>query len=197
MVRRGRGFGILVVLEAGEGGIGQAGGMAGLCMGEALAFAFEDQFGIVDELHAMRLGELLGTVADEVDVGAFFEDEARGVDGIAQALDAGDTAGFHAASVHEEGVKLYATVGGEEAASTGVEGRIVFEDGDGGFDGINGCAATGEDFVTDFEGVTHAGFVGGRGIGRDGPCASVNEEGGIVRGWESVHPSMVVHLRRR
>jgi hypothetical protein len=25
----------------------------------------------------------------------------------------------------------------------------------------------------------------------------VHEEGGIVRGGESVHPSMVVHLRRR
>jgi hypothetical protein len=25
----------------------------------------------------------------------------------------------------------------------------------------------------------------------------VNEEGGIVRGWEGVHPSMVVHFRSR
>jgi hypothetical protein len=104
------------------------------------------------------------------------------MDGIAEALDAGDATGFHAASVHEEGVKLNATVGGEEAAATSVEGRVIFEDSDSGFNGIDGCAAAGEDFVTDLEGAAHAGFVCGCGVGRNGPCAAVNEEGGIVGG---------------
>ena len=171
--------------------------MAGLCLDEALAFAVEDEFAIVDEGHAVGMRELLGTFAYEVNVRTFLEDEACGVNGIAQVLDAGDAAGFHAASVHEECVELDAAVGGEEAAAAGVEGGIVFKDGDGGFNGIDGCAAAGEDFMTDFEGAAHAGFVGGRSVGGDCPCASVHEEGGIVRGGESVHPSMVVHLRRR
>ncbi len=171
--------------------------MAGLCLDEAFAFAIEDELAVVDEGHAVGVRELLGTGSDEVDVRAFLENETRGMDGIAQVLHAGDASGLHATAIHEESVELDAAVGGEEAAAAGVEGGIVFKDGDGGFNGIDGCAAAGEDFMTDFECVAHAGFVGGCGVGRDGPCASVHEEGGIVRGGEGVHPSMVVHLRRR
>jgi hypothetical protein len=145
----------------------------------------------------MRLRESLGAFADEVDVGAFFKDQARGMDGIAEALDASDAPGFHAASVHEEGVELYATVGGEEAAATSVEGRVIFEDSDSGFNGIEGCAAAGEDFVTDLEGVAHAGFVGVCGVDGNGPSSAVDEEGGIVGGGKGVHPNMVVHLSGR
>ncbi len=171
--------------------------MAYLRIAEAEAFALEDQLDVVDEFHAMRLRELFGAFADEVDVGTFFEDEARGVDGIAQAFDAGDAACFHAASVHEEGVELNATVGGEEAAATRVEGGVVFEERDGCFNGVDGGTAAGEDFVTDLEGAAHACFVGRCGVGRNGPCAAVNEEGGIVGGGQGVHPNMVVHLAKR
>ena len=111
----------------------------------------EDEFGVVDEGHAVGAGELLGAFADEVDVRGFFEDEAGGLDGVAEALDAGDAAGFHAAAVHEECVELDAAVGGEEAAAAGVEGGVVFEDGDGGFDGIEGRAAAREDTIAGFE----------------------------------------------
>ena len=128
-------------------------------------------------------GELLGAGTDEVDVGAFFEDEAGGLDGVAEALDAGYAAGLHAAAVHEQGVELDAAVGGEEAAAAGVEGGIVFKDGDGGFDGVDGGAAEGEDGVSGFKGGADSGLVGGCGVGGDGPGAAVNEESGIVRGW--------------
>ena len=127
---------------------------------------------------------------------ALFEDEAGGVDGIAEALDAGDAAGFHATSVHEEGVELDAAVGGEEAATAGIEGGVVFEDGDGGFDGVDGCATAGEDFVTDFKGVADAGFMRGCGVGGDGPCSAMDEKGRIVGGGEGCHSDMVVHWRR-
>jgi hypothetical protein len=113
-----------------------------LGVGEALALTVEDEFGVVDEGHAVRGGELLGAIADEVDMVALFEDQAGGLNGIAQALDAGYASGLHAAAVHEERVKLDAAVGGEKAAAAGVEGGVVFEDGDGGFNGIEGgCAA--------------------------------------------------------
>ena len=167
---------------AGEGFVGEAGGLTGLGLGEALDFPREDELGVVDEGHAVGLGEAFRAFSNKVDVRASFEDEASGADGVAEALDAGDAAGFHASAIHEEGVELDAAVGGEEAAAAGVEGGIVFEDGDGGFDGVEGGAADGEDGITGFEGGTDAGLVGGGGFGGDGPCAAVNEEGGIVRG---------------
>jgi len=173
---------IFVIAEPGECGVGESGGVAYLRIAETQALAFEDELDVIDEFHPMRLREPFSTVADEVDVGAFFEDQARGVDRIAEALDAGDAAGFHAASVHEEGVELYAAVGGEKAAAPSVEGGIVFEEGDGCFDGIDGRATTCQDFVPDLEGAAHAGFVCGCGVGRNGPCAAMNQEGGIVSG---------------
>jgi len=178
---------------AGEGVVGEACGGAGFCLAEAFAFAIEDQFAVIDEFHAVGLGEEFGSFSHEVDMRALFEDEARSVDGIAEALDAGDTAGLHATSVHEEGVELDAAVGGEEAAATGVEGGIVFEDGDGGFDGVDGCAATGEDLVADFESVTNAGLVRLSCVGGDGPGSAMDEQGRIVGGGMRDHSDMVVH----
>jgi hypothetical protein len=86
-------------------------------------------------------GEGFRARSDEVDVGAFVEDEAGGLDGVAEAFDAGYAAGAEGGSVHEEGVELDAAFGGEEAAAAGVEGGVVFEDGDGGFDGVGGGAS--------------------------------------------------------
>jgi hypothetical protein len=86
----------------------------------------------------MGVSEVLCAGADEVDVRTFFEDQAGGLYGIAKALDAGHSAGLHAAAVHEESVELDAAIGGEKAATTGVEGGVVFEDGNGSFNGVEG-----------------------------------------------------------
>jgi hypothetical protein len=163
------GFRAFVVVEdwvqrgvlAGECVVAEAGGFAELGVGEAFALAVEDQFGIVDEGHAVGVGKLLRAGADEVDVRALFEDEAGGLDGVAEAFDTGHAASLHAAAVHEEGVELDAAVGGEKAAAAGVEGGVVFEDGDGCFDGIEGRAAAREDGIAGFKGVADTGFVGG------------------------------------
>ncbi len=112
--------------------------MAGLCLDEAFAFAIEDELAVVDEGHAVGMRELLGTFAYEVNVRTFLEDEACGVNGIAQVLDAGDAAGFHAAAIHEEGVELDAAVGGEKAAASGVEGGVVLKHGHSGFHRVDG-----------------------------------------------------------
>jgi len=77
---------------------------------------------------------------------------------------------------------LDAAVGGKEAASAGVEGGVVFEDGDGGLDGVDGGAAAAEDGVAGIKGGANSGFVGGSGVGWDGPGTAVDEEGGIVGG---------------
>ena len=167
-------------IVAGEGVVGEAGGFAGFGMGEAFALAVEDQLGVVDEGHAVGVGKLLGAVADEVDMRALFEDQAGGLDGVAEALDAGHAAGLHAAAVHEEGIELDAAIGGEEAAAAGVEGGVVFEDGDGGFDGVESRAAAGKNGVAGFKRAADAGLVGGSGVGGDGPGAAVDEESGDV-----------------
>lgn len=170
-----------------ERGVGETGGVASLGVGETETLAIEDQFRVIDEGHAVGVGEVLGALADEVDVGAFLEDETRGVDGIAEALDAGDASGFHATAVHEERIELDASVGREEAAIASVEGGIVFKDGNSGFDGIEGGAAPGKDFVTELERVADSCFMVRSSVRGDGPGSAVNEEGGVVRGWLGRH----------
>jgi hypothetical protein len=133
---------------------------------------------------------LLCAGADEINVGAFFEDETCGLNGIAEALNTGDATGFHAATVHQEGVKLNTAVGSKEAAATGVEGGVIFENGDSGFDGVESGAAEGEDLVASFEGVADAYFMVGRGVGGNGPGATVDQESGIVGCW-GCHGDMV------
>ena len=82
--------------------------------------------------------KLLRTGADEIDMRTLLENQARGLNGIAQALHAGHSAGFHSSAIHEQCIELHAAVGGEEAAAAGVEGRIIFKHRDGCFDGIEG-----------------------------------------------------------
>ena len=178
-------------IGAGEGVVGEAGSFAELGLGEPIALAVEDEFGVRDEGHAVGVGELLGAGADEVNVGTFFEDQAGGLNGIAEALDTGHTAGLHAAAVHEERVELNAAIGGEKAAASGIEGGIVLEDGDGGFNGVESRTTAREDCVAGFKGAANAGFMGASGVGGDGPCSTVNEESRGVSG--SGHLIIVEH----
>lgn len=171
------GFGaFVVVLElAGESLVGDSGGLPGLRQSKAPAFAVQDQLAIVDEGHALGGGECLGSRTDEVNVGALLENQTRGLDGIAQVLDARHAAGLHASSVHEKGIELDTAIGGEKAAAAGVEGGIIFKDGDRFLDGIKSGTSTTEDGVAGFECAANAGLVGRRiGLG-DGPRSAVYE----------------------
>jgi len=178
---------------SGEGVVAEAGGFTKLGMGEALTLAVEDQLGVVDEGHAVGAGEVLRAGTDEVDMRALFEDQAGGLNGVAQALDTGHAAGLHAAAVHKESIELDAAVGGEKAAAAGVEGGVVFEDGDGGFDGVEGGCAAREKGVAGFERVADTGLVGASGVGGDGPGTTVDEESGSV-GNRRGHRAIVEHL---
>jgi hypothetical protein len=147
---RGLGIGCLrrfVVEVTREGGIGEAGSLTRLCLGEPLAFAFEHELRVINELHTMRLRETLCAIADEVHMRTLFEDEACRMDGVAQPFYARDTSRLHPATVHQKRVKLHAAVGGEKAATASVEGGIVFEYRNGGLDGVDGSAAAGENLV--------------------------------------------------
>ncbi len=90
--------------RAGEGGVAATGGFVELELHQALAFAGDDELRIVDQAHAVLGGEALGAGADEVDVRGFFEDETRGLDGVAEPLDAGDATGAKVGPIHEERV---------------------------------------------------------------------------------------------
>jgi hypothetical protein len=128
------------------------------------------------------VGKLLSAGAYKVNVGALFEDEAGGLDGIAEALDAGHAASFHAAAVHEESIELDAPVGGEKAAASGVEGGIVFENANGCLDGIQCRPAERKNGVAGFKRVANAGLVGGCRFWGDGPGATVDQKNGSVAG---------------
>jgi hypothetical protein len=108
-------------------------------------------------------------------VGAFIEDQAGGLDGVAEVFDARYAAGAEGISVHEQGIELDATLAGQEAAAASVEGGIVFEDGDGGFYGVGGGAAFFEDGVAGREGLSYAALVVFGHLWRDGPGAAVDD----------------------
>jgi hypothetical protein len=124
---------------------------------------------------------------------ALFEDQTGCLNGIAEALDACYAASLHAAAVHEERIKLNTAVRGEKAASAGVEGGVVFKDGDGGFNRIEGGCAAREKSIAGFQGFANTGQVSGSGVGWDGPCATVNDESGGV-GSSGFHLAMLEHL---
>jgi hypothetical protein len=168
-----------IFLRAGEGFVGEAGALSMLGSGKPGAFAGNDEFGVVAKGHAVGLGEGFGTGADEVDVRTFFKHEAGGLDGIVEALDAGDTAGAEGVTLHDEGVELDATVAGEEAAAAGVEGDVLFHDGDGGLDGGDSGAGLREYFVTGRERIMDAALVGGDHVIGNGPGSAMDEKDGL------------------
>lgn len=125
-------------IETGEGVVAEAGGFAHLSLGESFALAIENQLRVVDESHAVGVSKSLGAFADKINMRAAFENQASSLNGIAEPLDAGDAAGLHATAIHEERIELDMAVRGKKAATTGVKGGVIFEDGDGGFHCVEG-----------------------------------------------------------
>lgn len=131
--------------------------------------------------------------AYEVHVRTLFENNPRGFDWIAKALDAGHTTGFHPHAIHEQRIKLDAAIGCEKAAVARVEGGIVFKRCDSGFDRIKGRSTPREDGITGGESVADAGFVGGLVSIRNSPGAAMHEQDRRMLG-AGCHLPMVVHF---
>src|SRR5580698_6830756 len=131
--------------------------------------------------------------ANEIHVGALVQDEAGGLDGIAEVFDTGYAACAESGAVHEQGIELDGAFGGEETTAAGVEGGIVLEDGDCGLYGIGGGASPVEDGVAGFEGLSDPSLVIRSHFRRDGPGSAVDDEGrfggvrehGDLRTWRS------------
>jgi hypothetical protein len=119
--------------------------------------------------------KLLRTGSYEVDMWTLFKHQARSLYWIAEVLDACHSASFHSAAIHQECIELHSSVGSKEAAAACVESRIVFENSDGRFDGIEGRSALGEDGVALLQSVSYSDLVGRRSFLRDGPSAAMNE----------------------
>ena len=66
-------------------------------------------------------------------------------------------------------------------AVAGVKNGVVFEDHDGGFDGIERAAATRENRPARVEGALAARLAGFDGVVGDVPGAAMDDEGGIHR----------------
>ena len=180
------GFGSLIVFETRESIVRETGGLAPLRQYEALPFAIEYKLGVVDQGDAMRLGELLCARSDEIHMRAVFEHQAGSLNGVAKTLNTGHAAGLHSPSVHQKGIHLDAAIGGKEASPSRIKGGVVFENTDGGFNGIDGRASARKDGIAGFEGMAHAGLMVGSGIVWNCPGAAMNEQYWFVCG--SSHP---------
>lgn len=179
--------GVVSGVVSGEGAVRRAGGLASLGFGEALAFAGQDELGVVDEGQAVGRGKFFSALGDEVDVVALVEDEASGLDGVADALNTGDAAGAESSAVHEQGVELNTAVASEEAPAAGVEGGIVFHRSDSGFDRVDGGRTAFEQAPAFLEGVEDTLFVSFELVGGDIPGAAVDEED-----WRTSHKKGIV-----
>ena len=93
------------------------------------------------ELDTMCAGKILGAFGNEHHVGAFFEDSAGGLNRVFHTAQARDGASAERGSVHDDGVALDVAIKSEMRAEAGIEDGIVFEDDDGGFDGVERVAA--------------------------------------------------------
>jgi len=121
-------------------------------------------------------GEFSGGVAKKID-GGFGHDDFHDGFAVAGGRDAASFGVGVAAAADERGV---ADAAGEFAAGaaggSGVEDRIVFEDHDGSFDGVESGAAAGENGPAGGEGAPAAGVAGVHGFVGGVPRAAVNDQ---------------------
>ncbi len=120
-------------LIAGKGLVWNSGLLTRLGRLQAQAFPLQHQLGVIDQLHAMLAGELLCAGGGEVDMRAAFEHQAGRLDGVLEALHASHGAGPQGGAIHHESIQLDPAITGKKAAPAGIEGFVIFEQGDGGF----------------------------------------------------------------
>jgi hypothetical protein len=141
-------------------------------------FGRRDEFGGIAKRNALFESEFFGATGDEHHVGRFFKDGPGGLNGILQAAESGDGASFEGGALHDDGVAFDKAVEVEMRAVAGVEDRIVFEYGDGGFDGVKCQAPACEHGPAGAKSPQAAGFAGFDGVVGDVPGTAVDDESG-------------------
>src|ERR1700694_3622885 len=147
-----------------------------LALHPGFALGFADQFLRLTKLDSLFLGEALRAFSDEHHVRGIFEDLASALSGILDAMKSGGSAGVKRCAVHDDGVAFDVAVQIEVRAVTGVEDGVVFEDDDGGFDGVQSGAAAAPDGPTRSESVMAAGGASVYGFVWNVPGAAMNNE---------------------
>src|SRR6266478_3774325 len=161
--------GSLLVTTVIRGGV-----LVRFALAPGLALGFADQIFRLAELDAPLFGEAFGAFGDEHHVRAVFENFPGHLNGVLDALQARRSAGAKRRAVHDDGVTLDASVEIEMRAVAGVENGVVFEDHDGGFDGVQGGAAARENGPTRGESAVAAGFASFYGLVGDVPRAAMH-----------------------
>jgi hypothetical protein len=122
------------------------GGMfVGFAFHPGFVLRFANHFLAFAELDSVFDGEALGSLGDEHHVRAIFEDFAGDLNGIFYALQRGGGTGAECCAVHHDGVAFDVAVEIEVRAVAGVEDGVIFEDHDGGFNGVKRGTSVGED----------------------------------------------------
>ena len=99
----------------------------------------------IAKLDAVLRSKALGAFGDQHHVRTFFKNGAGQADGIPDAMQASDRTRAKSRRVHHDRIAFNLTVEIEMRAIAGVEDGIVFKNDDGGFDGVEGVATSGED----------------------------------------------------
>jgi len=140
------------------------------------AFGGRDEFFGIAERNTLTKRKLFRTLGDEHHVRTFFQDGARGLNGIFDATKTGDGTRAKRGSVHDNGVAFDIAIEIEMRAVARVEHGIVFEHGDGGFDGVESVAAVAEYGIARVKRAKAAGVAGFDGVVWDVPGTAVDDE---------------------
>jgi len=104
------------------------------------------------------------------------EDGTGNANGIFDMAQPGSGTSAKRGRVHDHGVAFDLAIEIQVGAKASVEDGIVFEDDDGGFDGIEGVAAVAEHTPTRAKSAEAARVAGVNGVVRDVPCPAMNDE---------------------
>src|SRR5260370_2045197 len=168
----GRGAnGSLLVAAVMLGGV-----FVGLALHPGFLLGFADQFLGLAWLEALFCWERFGAFGDQPHVRATLQDSARELNGILDAVQIGRRAGAQRGAVHDDGVTFDVPVEIEVRAVAGVEDGIVFEDHNGGFDGVESGAASRKDGPAHGKSAAAARFANVNGFVRNVPRAAVNNQ---------------------
>src|SRR6266404_3183402 len=152
-----------------------------LALHPGFLLGFADQFLRLAKLDSVLFGETLGAFRDQHHVRTTLENLASELNRVFDALQRGRRAGAERRAVHDDGVALHAAVEIEVRAVAGVKNGIVLENHDGGFDGVQGRTAAGEQNPPGAQCALAAGLASVHGFVRNVPRAAMNDQGWFHR----------------
>jgi len=142
---------------------------------------FADQFLRLAELDSVLFGEALRAFGDQHHMRTTLENFAREPNRILDALQRGRSAGAERRTVHDDGVALHPAIQIEMRPIPRVKNGIVLENHDGGFDGVQGGTAVGEESPAGTQCALAAGLASVYGFVRNVPRAAMNDQGWFHR----------------